>query len=343
MRGIFRNWGLNRLAPVLTSEEPEPAVGARIDLYRGTMQTYLLGSEEVKAYLLDCAERLGKSDAGVPTLWCPIGESGEVLAETLLQLQSPFIDLDKISLITAWYHRDSKTVAFDSVEPASEFDDRDVLLVDSSVHTGGTMARIHKMIASFAARRVCTYSLVIKQRTTFVPSLWGLTINDHDRALFLLSQLPNNRLHPNLLGLSMLLLQDPSTPAVHCGDPNLDARTWQDRLGAMHRDADRRTYLLYQNKNLIGYLTIRLDRQNNRLLIEELAVDQNFQKMGYSGAMMRWAETFARQEQCERLVFRVPKYALNRYVEQGYQSYRPDLVMNVNGQEYVLVVKPLLH
>ncbi len=42
------------------------------------------------------------------------------------------------------------------------------------------------------AKQVCSYALVMKHSSGFIPSFWGVTIGDHDRAYFLLDVLPNN-------------------------------------------------------------------------------------------------------------------------------------------------------
>lgn len=49
------------------------------------MKTYVLGGEEIHAYLLDFLQRLQHIDPA-PTVWCSITESGEKLVQSLLDL-----------------------------------------------------------------------------------------------------------------------------------------------------------------------------------------------------------------------------------------------------------------
>jgi hypothetical protein len=72
------------------------------------MHTHYLGREEVQAYSRDLVARLKAMGACIPTVWCPIGRSGEELAANILGTDQSLIA--STSLVMVDYNRDSEQV-----------------------------------------------------------------------------------------------------------------------------------------------------------------------------------------------------------------------------------------
>src|SRR5207302_1003484 len=185
--------------------------------------------------------------AARPTVWFPIGRSGEVLIERLL-LRFPKLTeetvIDRVN-----FDRKTSQTFFTDGDPADALAGTHALVIDSSVHSGGTMLRVLKAVGAYKPASVSSYTLVLKRSSTFVPSLWGVMINDHDRAYFLLDQLPNNRLHKSVHNthIRRLTKDDFNVPPVVSGLNSIDRVTWGDRFYDMAcSEHERRTYFLEQ-------------------------------------------------------------------------------------------------
>lgn len=278
------------------------------------MQTIWLGDDENDGYITDLVARLfPEGDAGAdttPTDLVAIGLSGLELAR---RLASAYERGRPAASCTCRFwcvspDQDGKVLrnAADEgrgVINSGTFAARRVLVVDSAVHSGRTMRRVHDRIAADNPDRLQTYALVIKESSSFVPSFWARTIGHFDRVYFMLGRIPNNRLVASECGakhtspawsLTLLTESDCATPQVVCGVQSLDCVTWWDRHFAMCTSVSgQKTYLLKVCATTAGYLTVHQD-SDRWIVVDELAVDESQRKKGFGGVLIRFAETYAR-------------------------------------------------
>jgi ribosomal protein S18 acetylase RimI-like enzyme len=323
------------------------------------MQTHYLGSEQVKAYLVDLAQRLRLLDKEAPSIWVPIGPSGRELVKALIDANK---DLDeKFVPAPAEFDRTSGKVVFEK-SASKLIKGKKVLVIDSSVHSGATMHAVIKKLAEMGATGICSYTLVLKSGAKFVPSFWGVSIGDYDRAYFLLDSLPNNHFHdsgpafgqvrerprPAKAGrdpyfhIRKLSKADIDRPVVRSGTKSLDRTTWADRYYDMVSHHERSTYLLEGGEKIFGYVTFD-HKHDGSLSIEAVAVGKRYRDRGYGAALIRWAETSARQKDCRSITMWAIKEQQERYKRLGYNIDPDRPAMMLDGEEYQHMSKPVLY
>jgi hypothetical protein len=272
------------------------------------MRTYFLPREQVEGYLCDLARRLKAMGEQVPMVWCPIGRSGEVLSQELkrqISIISPdllenFVELP-VKRIKA-IKQDDQRIVFDTekVEERARtaICGQAVFLFDSSVHSGHTMQMAHNFIQNYQPLAICSYALILKQNSIFIPAFWGLMIDPHDRALFLLDQLPNNRLHRAIgrCHIRKMLERDFRLPRIITGIASLDAKTWEDRHDP---ESHQRVYLFQHGTQIRGFISCQLAKSSS-LVVTEIGIAGDNPEPGFTaGSLVRFAETVARHTDCE--------------------------------------------
>lgn len=306
------------------------------------MHTNFLGREEIVAYLREFAERLLAMSAP-PLVWCPIGGSGNALARELLRVVDPAI-LEKVRIVKVAYDRQTDKIAFEGTDPKADIKGQGVLVIDSAIHSGDTMRRIVQEIYAFGPMGVCTYGLVVKNSAKFIPSYWAVLIEDHDRAFFLLDELPTQRLTVNdpYLHLRKLRQDDLGLPPVKSTVASMDRQTWDDRyFDTVTSQGSQCTYLLETVGGVVGYLTVELKKTGD-LLVHEVAVGEGNKGKDFGAALMRWAETMARNAQCEGIGLWAIDKALNFYKKLGYEEIPKRHVRLANGENYLQMRKAVL-
>lgn len=208
-------------------------------------------------------------------------------------------------------------------------------------------------VVAMGAERVCTYSLVIKKGTKFVPSMWGVTIEDVDRAFFLLDTIPNHRLdagsphgtdprRPIYVHMRALAEGDTDKPPVISGLESIDRVTWSDRYFDMKVGHDKRcTYLLEHGPRIVGFVTLSHPDEET-LSIDEVAVDKRERKKKYGPVLLRFADTMARSYNCRR----VRLYAISDRVEWykgfGYEQAGTE-VLKLGMEGYLPMQKAVVY
>jgi GNAT superfamily N-acetyltransferase len=223
-----------------------------------------------------------------------------------------------------------------------------VLLFDASVHSGGTMLKALRDIEKHGATGVCTYTLVLKRGSQFIPGLWGVMINDHDRAYFQMDMAPNNRLTTHLnekhpyTHLRQLGEADVRKSPVVTEVASLDRHTWGDRYYDMRESGDGNcTYLLETSNAIVGYVTVHF--ADHVLYVDEVAVDVRHRKHGYGGVLMRFADTLTRQQDCWSVRLNAIRDRVEWYQGFGYKVLAGRNPVHVETEEYVPMEKRLVH
>jgi len=306
----------------------------------------LLSDEVVERCLFDFLERLQALE-NVPTLWCPLTQSGAVLCEHLKKIAiKHFQDLaDQVSVLRIEYGGIPKKICFDSLTPKEELSGQRILLLDSAIHSGKSMSLATDELFANGATEVLSYSLIVKQGSDFLPSIWGIMLGDTDRAFFLLDKIPSQRLYtsqhietsvrkrPFYVHIRKLEKNRPKEPRVECGVESMDKISWADRYFDMATSSSKRTtYILLQQTEIVGYLTIHFER--GELFIDELAVDKKHQGKKYSGVLLRFAENMCRHADCRKIKLHAIKEKIDYYRHFGYEIVLGAPILELNDEEY---------
>jgi hypoxanthine-guanine phosphoribosyltransferase len=306
------------------------------------MQTHFLSKEQVQAYLADLANRLRDMKALAPSVICPIGYSGSVLLRELYSIAPDLIDRTLVARVAN--ARASGESLFDDGGD-HDFEGKRVLVIDSSVHSGMTMRGIVTGVLALGAKAVCSYTLVLKRGALFTPSFWGLMIDDHDRAYFLLKELPNNRLSVTApyVHIRKLSEADRTLPPLATGLA-FDNTTWGERYDLMAgSDRKRLTYLLEDGTRLGGWITFLI--QDKYVWVQELGIapQANGKSAHYAEALLRWAETNARHSSCEEVRVWVPASEALQYKRCGYRSIARARPRDGGADRRLMAKKVLYH
>jgi GNAT superfamily N-acetyltransferase/hypoxanthine-guanine phosphoribosyltransferase len=310
------------------------------------LRTLYLGREEVDAYVSDFAERLEGLGDEFPTIWCPIGKSGDnfsrLIAERLTLAKRSMVQVVPVS-----YDKSTRTAKID--DPADQAviaAAKNILLLDSSVHSGGSMLSVIRLLDSIGTARLLSYTLVIKRGAKFLPHYFGVVVGDHDRVLFLLDSIPNNRLFAGKdapVGFFRRIESDDAKRVQNCLDTgvgSLDKISWGD-LYYDHR-VNGYDVIVVENRNLIaGFVKLKI-RDGRTLCIDVIANDKAYRGKGVGGALMRYAETIGRAHECRF----VELWAIQNQV-QFYQNFKFDKteesIDTGGGEVYTLMRRPLLY
>lgn len=312
------------------------------------MNTHFISHAEVSAYLRDLLRNLSGMNPR-PVVWCPMTRSGTVLLREMRALmETEFPDLAHGFSVVTVDADDHGTVSFRGFEPG-DFEKKRVFLFDGAVHSGTKIQNCTRELFRLGAADVCTYSLVLKHSSKFIPTLWGLSIADTDRAFFLLNSIPNNRLDagphhasPPCVHIRTLSESDLDAAPVVSGVPSLDRVTWSDRNFDIQLDCDRSTYLLESAALIVGYLTVNCSTRHV-LQVDEIVVDQTARGTGYGGILLRFAETLARQGDAHSVRLHAIEERIPFYKKHGYHPVPGAKSRRLDAEIYHLMERPVLY
>jgi GNAT superfamily N-acetyltransferase/hypoxanthine-guanine phosphoribosyltransferase len=306
------------------------------------LKTVYIGHEEVDAYANDLASRLTKLGGDCPTVWCPIGHSGDHLVRRI----APFMpNADAIKVVEVSYNRTERQAVFKHAAERADIAGRSVLVLDSSVHSGESMLECIRLVQDAGARQALGYSLVIKQSARFVPHYFGVVVGDHDRTLFLLDRLPNNRLFTSKYKpvglLRKIAPQDADREgALETGVASLDKISWGD-LFYEHKANGYEVYVVEDESNIAGFIKVKL-KEGRSVGIDVVAADRRYQGKGIGGALMRFAETLGRSNQCKYIDLWAIQDRVETYQYLGYAA-RGETISAGGGEQYTYMQKELLY
>lgn len=310
------------------------------------MRTIYLGREEVEAYARDFAARLVALEADFPTIWCPIGKSGDHFAQ-LVAAHLTEAAKDRVQIVPIIYNKTTRAASLeDEADKAVIAATASVLVLDSSVHSGGSMLAVMRLVGKMGAGRLLSYTLVIKRGAKFIPHYFGVVVGDHDRVLFLLKQIPNNRLftgkNPPLGFFRRIEAEDIKRPqtSLDTGVVSLDKISWGD-LFYEYRANGYDVIVVEDRDAIAGFLKLKI-KPGNILSIDVIASDKSYHGKGIGGALMRYAETIGRAHESRF----VELWSIFNQVE-FYEKYGFDKTEEVidtgDGEIYVLMRRALLY
>lgn len=320
------------------------------------MVTYFLSLEDVRAYLRDFLARLQTFDPN-PTIWCPITRSGTALLDQILDLVKADYPgmVERVSVVPIGVCEKTNALILGSDDPAKDIVGKPVLLFDGAVHRGALMSRCVTEVLKLGASHVGTYSLVVKRGSNFIPTLWGVMIEDTDRVFFLLKQIPNNRLdagsaktgettrRTSCLHIRRLCGEHVDKSPVECGVASLDRVTWGDRhfdmLAGEHLQC---TYVLHAGNEVVSYLTVYYSDEHC-LVITEIAVDKKHHGKKFGGILLRFADTLARQSNCWVVRLNAIKEKITFYEGFGYKLVAGREPIRLDDEEYWLMERQVIY
>lgn len=306
------------------------------------MRTHYLGQEEVLAYAKDFVARLQKLGE-FPLIWCPIGPSGAALLAIIIDVIPEEIRT-KASLVHLDFDRDTHTCTLANQAEAMIFTSKaPVLILDSSVHSGSTMLAAVREVSARGATKVMSYSLVLKQGSTFVPNFFGVIIPNCDRAYMMLPAIPNNRMTPYGV-VRKLDATDGRNDKGHlnCGLESLDKTTWAT-LWYETVAKSSHVYVYEESREILAFISITY-RPGKLMFIDGVAVDKRAQgRKGHSvgGCLMRWAETLARSNDYHEMELWAINDRVQFYEHMGFASRGQNL--DLGSEKYVLMGRKLLY
>ncbi|MGA3050350.1 MAG: GNAT family N-acetyltransferase [Chitinispirillaceae bacterium] len=303
------------------------------------MHTYFIGKEEVSQYAKDFANRLNKLNDSFPCIWCTIGKSGDELADFLYDY-FPLEYRQRILVIPLQCDRDSKSIVFDNPADKNILNSKcNVLILDGAIHSGSSMLSATKMLRELGVEKITSYSLVLKAGSSFIPNFFGLIIADHDRAFFLLDEIPNNRIMP--FGTIRKLTSDDATEKIkfQCGLESIDRFTWADFWYECVAGSNQ-VYVYENGPEISGFISFTLN--DKTLFIDSVASDKKCvgQKIGQN--LMRWAESWARSNNCIGINLWAIDERIGFYTNLGFETCQGK-EMQLGKEKYTSMFRKLLY
>lgn len=318
------------------------------------MTTYYLSRSETRAYLLDLLRRLERLESR-PTVWCPITRSGEALLEILVELATEkFPELiEGVRVVSIDVDSGRNEVSFPNAD-SEELRGQNVLLLDGAIHSGGMMSACAAEVLRYEPAELASYALVMKRGSSFIPTMWGLMVEETDRAFFLLDVIPNNRLdavghngpsqkkqpqvHMQRLNERML-----NAPVLKSGVDSMDRMRWSDRHFQMvASDNQTCTYVLQRGANIVGFVTMH-GLPCGGLMVDEVVTDPQQRSKGYGGILMRFADTLARQGNCRVVRLLAIKNNVEYYEKHEYRRIEDAKPIPLDNEEYFPMEKAVLY
>jgi GNAT superfamily N-acetyltransferase len=291
--------------------------------------THFLGPDEIAGYACDLADRLLKLDGDFPRIWYLLGKSGQAFADVLID-QLPTEKQKALRFIRVTANRDTGRIRFHDSIVKSRLP---VLLLDSAVHSGKSMLNVAQAIARMGTKDIISYSLVLKRGSVIVPNYFGVIVEETDRCLFQLPAIPNNRLcERRPFGvLRELASGDTNKRFIRTGETAIDDTTFSSLLYEKERGSH--VYVYEHGNKICGVLSFAV--------VDLVASDKKYHGKGIGGAMMRWAETWARSRKHGAVELWAIKRRIDFYTNRRFKLIGREI--NLAGTRFFLMRRELLY
>jgi GNAT superfamily N-acetyltransferase/hypoxanthine-guanine phosphoribosyltransferase len=305
------------------------------------MQTIHLTDDHVRAYLGEFAQRMAEWQHRdqVPEVWVTVGASGSIMGKRLVEI-APALYERADELIVA-YNRSTDVVSFPTEKnPQKIVKGKRVLVIDGTVHSGGTLLRVLSELQKLGAKKMTCYALAVRRGSKVIPNHFGFLIGDHDRVQFPSPLLSNNCLCAYGV-YRKINKQDAGRKMISTGTDFIDKVSWEDRLYETTTDKRRHVYLHEENRVVCGFVSFRFTR-NKTVLVDEVAVDKKYRGRRLGGHLMRWAEHCARHKNCSRIELWAVQDKVKFYEHLGYESKGKE-PLHLSGEDFWRMHKKLLY
>ncbi|MCW2244921.1 GNAT superfamily N-acetyltransferase [Azospirillum fermentarium] len=312
------------------------------------MHTHFLTKEIVNAYLIDLRERLLNLGHNFPKIWVSLGSSGDKILDALASVfGNEFLLENDIKIERLSVERGSNQVR--NHTPKSCFplqENHVVFLVDGPIHSGSSMQLATDWLMKNNATNLISYGLVIKRTSDYIPTYFGVMIEEHDRAFFQLEKIANNRIikkHPPFGVLRAIKNSDTihEQQTVESGVASIDKTTLAD-LWYYHKSKGDHVFLYEIGEEIAGYIHFFKTKRQG-ISIDVLAVGKKFHKQGIANILMRWAENWARCHKLMEIELQAIEGKIPMYEAYGYEVEPRDAINLGNGEIYKYMRKKLLY
>lgn len=310
------------------------------------VHTHFLSDAVVNAYLLDLRERLINLGDRLPRTWVSLGSSGDKIVEALTDLlDEPLVNELRFERLVV--ERGTNKVR--NRESETDFSDenpKSVLLVDGPIHSGASMQLVADWLASKGVESLLSYGLVVKRTSNFIPSFFGLMIEEHDRALFQLDRIPNNRLITKSFPFGTLRTISESdvrrTPQfLNTGVTSISKIGLAD-LWYEHKSRGDHVYVYDIAGKVVGFVHF-YRKKSNSILVDVLAVDESVRGQDIGGALMRWVENWARCQNLTEIELHSIEGRIGMYERWGYCKVANNVMDLGDGEVYHHMAKRILY
>lgn len=311
------------------------------------MHTHFLSDAVVAAYLSDLSARLIALGNNLPKTWIALGSSGDKIVEALLD-NTPE-DMLPNELAIERLVVDRKTGEVKNRESSSTFTSgkpENVLLIDGPVHSGASMQAVSDWLYQNGIRSIISYGLVVKRTSDYIPTFFGLMIEEHDRALFQLHQIPNNRLlkkPPSFGTLRAIRESDAKRERQHISN-NVNSIQKISFADLWYGRQTRGDYVyVYEIAGAIAGFVHFYRKKESSILIDVIAVDNNFQKQDIASALMRWVENWARCYNLSEIELHAIENRIGMYERYGYEKVGDSKMDLGDNEVYYHMRKKILY
>jgi ribosomal protein S18 acetylase RimI-like enzyme len=171
-------------------------------------------------------------------------------------------------------------------------------------------------------------------------------VGDHDRVLFLLDILPNNRLFTGRripVGTVRRIESNDihrEQTALSTGVASLDKISWGDLLYEATANGYE-VFLVEDSQKIAGFIKLKI-KEGNTLSIDVIANDETYKGKGIGGALMRFAENYGRANECRYLDLWSIEDQKEFYLKYGYQV-KGEVLDAGDGERYIPMRRTLLY
>ncbi len=296
------------------------------------MRVHHLDYDTIDAYLSDFTRqrffRAREQCGNLPVVICYIGNSGRELLQRVGSIDWDV--LDSAGILRADYERSNRKTSFYGFVPADNGKDSlipperlsecvagaHILVLDSLVYSGETLQAVMQALEKAGAGAVTSYGLAVRSTSMVIPNYFGFMIGHDDRALFLLREMPNNRIMPHGC-LRLLGEEDLTRPPVESGVESMDRETWCDKYYSMQANRFNQTFIYECANKILAYVTLT-NKHDGRLFLDAIAVDAASKGKKLGGHLLRWAETFGMHHGCKNIDMWAIDNQIEWYKRYGY-------------------------
>lgn len=298
-------------------------------------------------YAINLLQRLTtQKDDLRPTVWAPVGGSGNTVAEKLLDIGTKYLVkhpwLSTLKVVQIGWHPATETHVLEEKSDVAILEGARVMLVDSVVNSGITLQGAHDLVRSVApSAEITAFALAVRHAAVFVPNIFSLLIGPSDR-LFLPwhEERPNNRLVMSA-SFGLLAEADLNQPPIDTSAEFMNRASWADRWFSMKTDPNRRVLVCRRRGELAAFINFKVDLSQRDLQVDEVGTSKAHVKNGLAGALMRYAETFARAEGCSQLTLWAHDSVIKWY-EEDFNFSRVGTVVDCGTEgKYSLMKRQL--
>lgn len=291
-------------------------------------------------------------EAAVPKQWFTLGLSGDrFLNDILIPLLPDWIK-DAVAVTRIRVDRNSGEVSDrNSHLNSAKFENKSALIIDSAIHSGRSMGLLSDKLFDMGVSSVLSYSLVLKRTSEFIPSFFGLLIDEHDRAFFQLEKIPNNRLY-SASSLRKTDAKFGSLRALREADvhriPNslkvdvasIDKISFAD-LWYSTKTQNTHVFVYEVKGEICGYTAFK--HEHETLFIDTVAVAKNWHGAGIGASMMRWVESYARSSKCKKIELWAIDERVEFYRHLGFEPSTSDTMDLGGGEKYKKMSRRILY